>query len=153
MGALLALALLAGPPSRASDAGAAPTPRELAQLYFLAGDLRRAVDAGRRCLQLEGKKGCEPFYRALVEYQALILKNEQLTLAEAKSYLEWDRLISPKQPGKLTIPVLQRYVEDPLVAARAALDAGDAKKAKALAQRALEVDPTNAEAKALGQAQ
>ncbi|MBK7863988.1 MAG: hypothetical protein IPJ65_36360 [Archangiaceae bacterium] len=147
--AVTSLLLLAAPAPGLADAGPAPTPRELAQLFFLAGDLRRAVDAGRRCMQLEGRKKCEPFYRALVEYQALIPKNDQLTLAEAKAYLEWDRFVSPQQPGKLTEPVLSRYVEEPLSTARAAWQGGDEKSARKLAERVLEVDPKNADAKAL----
>jgi hypothetical protein len=147
------LILLAGAPAPApvpdADGGFGPTPREMAQLFFLAGDLRRAVEAGRRCVQLEKKKKCEPFYRALVEYEALISRNEELTLAEAKSYLEWDRLISPKEPGKLTKPVMRRYIEDPLAGARVAIQAGDTKSAKAAAERVLQVDPKNADAKAL----
>lgn len=132
------------------DAGApAPTPREMAQLFFLAGDLKRAIDAGRRCVQLEGRKKCEGYYRALVEYEALIPRNDQLTPAEAKAYLEWDRFISPKEPGKLTRPVLRRYVEEPLIAAHQAAAAGEKGKAKEIAQRVLAVDPKNAEAKQL----
>lgn len=146
---LTLLILLAAPPGPAADAGVAPTPREMAQLFFLAGDLRRAVDAGRRCLQIEGKKKCEPFYRALVEYEALIHKNEELTLAEAKSYLEWDRLISPKEPGKLTKPVLRRYIEEPLASARIAMQAGDKKNAKAAVERVLQIDPKHGDAKRL----
>jgi hypothetical protein len=148
MGGLLLMVLLSAP-----DAGSVPTPRELAQLYFLAGDLRRAVDAGRQCVQREGKKKCEALYRALVEYEALIPRNEELTPAEAKSYLEWDRVISPNEPGKLTRPVFARYVEEPLAAARAAAGTGDAKKAKALAERVLQVDPQNADAKRLAKGQ
>lgn len=142
---LTLLVLLAGAP----DAGKlppAPTPREMAQLYFLAGDLSRAIDAGRNCLKVEKKK-CEAMYRALVEYQALIPRNDQLTPAEVKSYLEWDRLISPKEPGKLTKPVIQRYIEEPIAAARIALQAGDKAAAKTAAERVLQMDPKNADAK------
>ena len=142
------LLLLAAPPP--PDAGPpAPTPREMAQLFFMAGDLRRAVDAGRRCIQVEGKKKCEAFYRALVEYEALIPKNEQLTLDEAKNYLAWDRLISPQEPGKLTRGVIQRWIDDPLAGASAALQVGDKKSAKQAAERVLKVDPKNEQAKKL----
>ena len=143
------LILLAAPVAPPADAGVAPTPREMAQLFFLAGDLRRAVDAGRRCVQLEGKKKCGEFYRALVEYEALIHKNEQLTLPEAKSYLAWDRLISPVEPGKLTKGVRRRWVDEPLEAARIALGAGEKKSAKAAVERVLQVDPKNEGAKEL----
>jgi tetratricopeptide (TPR) repeat protein len=138
------LILLAGAPDAAK--APAPTPREMAQLFFLAGDLSRAIDAGRNCLKSEKKK-CEAFYRALVEYEALIRRNEQLTPAEVKSYLEWDRLISPKEPGKLTKPVIQRYIEEPIAAARIALQAGDKAAAKRAAERVLQMDPKNADAK------
>jgi hypothetical protein len=147
---LTLLLLLASPaPTPAPDAGVGPTPREMAQLFFLAGDLRRAVDQGRRCMQVEGQKKCEPFYRALVEYEALIRKNDQLTPDEARAYLEWDRFISPKERGKLTQPVLARYVEQPLEAGRQALASGDKALAKAAAERVLKVDPKNADAKKL----
>ena len=134
---------------QAPDAGKAPSPREMAQLFFLAGDLRRAVDAGRRCVELEGKKKCGDFYRALVEYQALIPRNTELTPAEAKAYLEWDHAISPGAEGKLTASVRQRYVTDPLEHAKRAKDEGDLARAKALAKAVLDVEPKNAEAVAL----
>ncbi len=145
------LFILAAAPAK-PDAGVDPgpqTPREMAQLFFLAGDLKRAIDAASRCIQLEGRKKCEPMYRALVEYEALIHKNDQLTPAEAKAYLEWDRLVSPKEPGKLTKPVVARYVTQPLEAARIAYQAGDKKGAKAAVERVLQIDPKNGEAKAL----
>lgn len=134
---------------QAPDAGKAPSPREMAQLFFLAGDLRRAVDAGRRCVELEGKKKCGDFYRALVEYQALIPRNTELNPAEAKAYLEWDHAISPSAEGKLTAPVRQRYVTEPLERAQDARDAGDLAKALDLVKAVLEVDPKNVAAKQL----
>jgi hypothetical protein len=141
--------------AQAPDAGPAPSPREMAQLFFLAGDLRRAVDAGRRCVELEGHKRCQAFYRALVEYQALIPDNEHLSRAQAKAYLEWDHAISPAREGKLTEPVRRRYVTDPLDAAKRATDAGEREKAKAIVKAVLEVEPKNADAltllEALGQ--
>jgi len=143
---MLALTLLLF--SATPDGGFGPSPRELAQLFFLAGDLHRAVEVARKCLEVEKKK-CEPFYRALVEYQALIPRNEELTPAEAKAYLEWDHLISPKEPGKLTVPVLKRYVEAPLEAAKRAQAAGDTNAVKQIAERVLQIDPKNAEAKEL----
>jgi hypothetical protein len=144
----VALALML---SETPDGGAAPSPREMAQLFFLAGDLRRAIDAGRRCLELEGKKKCEPFYRALVEYQALVPKNDHLTHAEARAYLEWDRAISPKAEGKLTAPVRQRYVTAPLEVAQRALEQGERDKAQVIVKGVLEVEPTNADARKLQQ--
>jgi hypothetical protein len=145
----VALALML---SETPDGGAAPSPREMAQLFFLAGDLRRAIDAGRRCVELEGKKKCDPFYRALVEYQALVPKNDRLTLAEAKAYLEWDHEISPKAEGKLTTPVRQRYVTEPLEAAQRALEQGERVKAQLIVKGVLEVDPANPAAKKFLQA-
>jgi hypothetical protein len=135
--------------AQAPDAGPAPSPRELAQLFFLAGDLRRAVELGKRCVELEGKPKCMTFYRALVEYESLILRNEHLTHAEAKAYLEADHLVSPQREGKLTVPVRERYVTAPLAAAQRALDAGDHAKALALVNAVLEVDPANGTAKNL----
>ena len=71
------------------------------------------------------------------------LKNEHLTRAEAKAYLEHDHLISPQQEGKLTAPVRQRYVSDPLASAQRAADAGERDKALALVNAVLEVEPAN----------
>lgn len=140
----LVLTLAAAP-----DAGmGAPSAREMAQLYFLAGDLRRAVDVGRRCLKAEGKK-CDAFYRALVEYEALIARNDKLTEAEARAYLEWDRLVSPKARGKLTEPVWHHWVVSPLEGAGRARSAGDLKAAGELVDAVLRVDPKNPDAKAL----
>lgn len=146
---LILLAAPAQPLGPPPDAGVAPTAREMAQLFFLAGDLRRAVDSAKRCIQVEGRKKCEPLYRALVEYEALIRKNEELTPAEAKSYLEWDRFISPKEPGKLTRPVLRRWVEEPLQSARIVMQAGDKKAAKTAIEKVLQIDPKNGDAKRL----
>ncbi|MBL8955114.1 MAG: hypothetical protein JNK82_30335 [Myxococcaceae bacterium] len=154
MWALLVIMVSAAPAPAAGapDAGAEakpPTAREMAQLFFLAGDLKRAIDAAIRCIQTDGRKKCEPFYRALVEYEALIHKNDQLTLPEAKSYLEWDRTISPDKPGKLTEPVIERYVKGPLEAARAAWQRGEREAALAAVERVQKVDPKNADAKQL----
>jgi hypothetical protein len=146
---LLALLALLAVLAQTPDGGKAPSPRELAQLFFLAGDLRRAVELGKRCVELEGKPRCMPFYRALVDYESLILRNEHLSRAEAKAYLEYDHLISPQQEGKLTAPVRQRYVTDPLAAAQRALDSGERDKALALVNAVLEVEPANGSAKTL----
>jgi hypothetical protein len=146
---MLAAALALLVVSETPDGGAAPSPREMAQLFFLAGDLRRAVDAGRRCIEVEGKKKCEGLYRALVEYQALVPRNDHLSHAEAKAYLEWDHEISPKAAGKLTAPVRQRYVTGPLEAAQRAFDQGDRDKAQVIVKAVLEVEPGNADAKKL----
>jgi hypothetical protein len=140
---LLSLLLAASP-----DAGVVPTPREMAQLYFIAGDLRRAVDFGRRCVQLDKKK-CELFYRALVEYQALIPKNDRLSRAEARQYLEWDHLVSPERLGALSVDVNRKFITDPMDAANAALVAGDCARAEALAKTVLEVSPKHLEAQRL----
>jgi hypothetical protein len=142
---LVVLALL----HQAPDGGRAPSPREMAQLFFLAGDLRRAVDVARRCVELEGKKKCGDFYRALVEYEALIPRNDHLTPAEAKAYLEWDHTVSPAVEGKLTAPVRQRYVTDPLERAHRAAEAGDPAKALVIVKVVLEIDPKNADAQKL----
>ncbi len=140
MVAWVALLLLAAAP----DAGLPmPSARELAQSFFVAGDLKRAVDAGRQCLVIEGHDRCEPFYRALVEYKGRVPDNEHLTPAEAREYLEWDHVVSPNARGKLTEGVYRRFVTDPLEATQRLHVQGESAKALEMAQHVLEVEPHN----------
>ena len=137
--------LCAAPPA---DRPKAPPASDMAILFFLAGDLRRAVDTCRLGMKTDPVK-CKALYPMLVEYEFLVPRRESLTVAEAKAFVAWDRKISPAAPGKLTGAVMKRFVETPLHFARLAHASGEAAKAKRLLGEALEVDPLHADALAL----
>lgn len=139
----LALALLAAAPPKKG-----PKASEMAHLYFLAGDLTHAVESAKKCNELEGGK-CKAMFKALAEYQYLASRTERLTPAEAKQFIAYDRAISKTVPAKLTEKVIERFVKEPLDLAARAAAAGDREQAQGLAKAVLEVDPTNADAKAM----
>ncbi len=131
-----------------ADKALAPTAIETARLYFVAGDLPSARQWGQRGLKKEAKL-CKPLLKDLAEYSFLLSKYEALTLEEAKLMITLDRRISPKSVGKLTAPVIERYVTGPMVRARAWAEQGAAGEAVKFVDDALIVDPTNADARAL----
>ncbi len=141
MGLLLALVM-----------AAAPQPSANARLYFLAGDLSKAVEWAKRCVATEPEV-CRPMLKALAEYAFLANHTDELTLEQARDFIAYDRVVSATVPGKLTKPVIARFVTGPLARAHE-LMASDAAQAKSLVERVLTVDPANAEAlklrKALG---
>lgn len=144
--ALCLLLLCAAPP----EAGKPKTPpaSDMAILYFMAGDMRRAVETARGGMKTDAAK-CKALYPMLVEYQFLVPKRDSLSVEEAKNFLAWDKKISPKAPGKLTGVVYRQYVETPLQYARTAHQGGDVERAKKLLADVLIVDATNEEALAL----
>lgn len=125
-----------------------PTAIETARLYFLAGDLSTAREWGKRGLKKEGKV-CKPFLKDLAEYAFLAGKFEELTLDEARQVLALDRRLSPKEPGRLTKPVQERFVRGPMKRAEAWASQGAALEAVRFVDDVLKVDPGNVEAKAL----
>ena len=143
----LCLLLLCAAPDVAPPPKAPPA-SDMAILYFMAGDMRRAVDTARAGLKTDAVR-CKPLYPMLVEYEFLVPKRDELTVEEARSFIAWDRKISPKASGKLTAVVFRKYVETPLHYARTANEGGDLAKAKQLLADVLTVDPANAEALAL----
>ena len=145
---LCLLLLCAAPEGQVVPPPKAPPASDMAILYFMAGDMRRAVDTARAGLKTDAAK-CKPLYPMLVEYEFLVPKRDELTVEEAKSFIAWDRKISPKASGKLTAVVVRKYVETPLHYARTANEGGDVAKAKKLLADVLTVDPANADALAL----
>lgn len=145
MAALLALLLLA-PPSAPADKG--PSLSETARLYFLAGDVRKALEWCTRGMKTEPRR-CKPMIKALAEYGYLAERRDAFTPADAKAFLEWDRAISPTTPSKLTEPTIARFVTEPLARARALAAAGGAAPAQELVAQVLLVDPRNPAALAL----
>ena len=141
----LCLLLLTAAPAEKPKA---PPASDMAILYFMAGDLRRAVDTARLGMKTDAVK-CKALYPLLVEYEFLVPKRDTLSVAEAKDFIAWDRQISPKASGKLTGSVIKRYIEAPLHYARTAHEGGEAAKAKKLLDDVLEIDPKNADALAL----
>jgi hypothetical protein len=126
----------------------APTAFETAKLYYLAGNLSSAQEWCERGKKKEGKL-CGPFLKTLAEYKFLMGKFEELTLDEAAQVLVLDKKLSPKEPGKLTKPVLERYVRGPMMRAEGWANQGAAGEAVKFVDDVLKVDPKNAEAKAL----
>ncbi len=143
--ALCLLLLSAAPESRPRSG---PSASQMAILYFMAGDMRRAVDSARTGMKTDAAK-CKVLLPLLVEYQFLVSRRDELTIEEAKSFIAWDRQISPKASGKLTALVYRKYVETPLQYARTANQGGDRGAAKKLLEQALTVDPTSDAALAL----
>jgi hypothetical protein len=142
----LLMILAAAPDPAAAKKG--PPPSELARLYFLAGDLRRAVESagmGRQDPKKPDAAACKTLYPLLVEYEFLVPRRDTLKPEEAKSLLELDREISPKQMGNLTKEVLKHYVEIPLQLARNA-GSENAPRARKLLAQVLAVDPANPDA-------
>ena len=131
-----------------ADKALAPTAIETARLYFIAGNLPSAREWGRRGLKREAK-ACKPLLKDLAEYAFLLSKYEALTLEEAKQMVMLDRRISPKAVGKLTAPVVERYVTGPMARARSWAEQGAAGEAVKFVDEVLLVDPANADAKAL----
>jgi hypothetical protein len=146
---LLTLSLAQVPPPQAAALPTiAPTAIETARLYFIAGELRGSREWCERGLKRESK-ACKPFLRTLAEYQFLIAKFDELTLAEARQVIELDRVLSPKEPARLTKPIIERFVTGPMNRAKAWASQGAAGEAVKFVDDALTVDPKNAEAKGL----
>lgn len=123
-----------------------PPPSDMAILYFLAGDLRRAVDTARGGLKGNDAKKCKVLFPMLVEYEFLIPKREEFTLEQARQFLEYDKKISPQAQSKLTLQVVKRYVDLPLQTARTAQKGGDLARARKFVGDALAVDPASKDA-------
>ncbi|MDP3499452.1 MAG: hypothetical protein Q8S33_03940 [Myxococcales bacterium] len=136
------------PGAGGGDKALAPTAIETARLYFIAGNIPSAREWGQRGLKKEAKL-CKPLLKNLAEYSFLLSKYEALTLDEAKLMIVLDRRISPKAVGKLTTPVIERYVTGPMVRARLWAEQGAAGDAVKFIDDVLTVDPSNADAKAL----
>lgn len=86
--------------------------------------------------------------KALAEYGLLANHTDEFTLEQARDFLKWDAAISPGAPGKLTQPIIDRFVTRPLAQARL-LASSDATGAKAVVSQVLAVDPKNVDAAAL----
>ena len=119
-------------------------PASSARLSFLAGDLSTAVEWARRGVATEPEV-CKPMLKALAEYAFLANHSDELTPEQARDFIKWDRVISPTVPGKLTQPVIARFVTGPLARARE-MASSNAAQTKVLIERVLAVDPENAEA-------
>ena len=124
-----------------------PAPADTARLFFLAGDLAKAADWANRGVKDDPKR-CRPLVRALAEYAFLANHTDEFTPSQARDFIEWDKAISPGTPGKITQPVIDRFVNAPLKKAEA-LKESDKAQAKEITAHVLEVDPGNAEARSL----
>lgn len=112
---------------------------------FRAGDLPRARDIALKCRKF-APKVCGKMFRGLVDYQFLIPRSDALSLAEAKQLIALDRMLSPEEPGRLTLPILAQYVTFPLAQATEALKGQNVSLALSFVDRVLSVDPKNVRA-------
>ncbi|MFT3709152.1 MAG: hypothetical protein QM817_16030 [Archangium sp.] len=154
LNALLIAVVLAGAPDAGvaskkppGPPGAGPTAAETAKLYFLAGDIQKAQEWAQRGLKREPKT-CGPLNRAIAEYAFLVSRVDEFTPEQAKTFLEFDKKISPTVRGKLTEKAYEKYVTHPLEMARSR-SKGDVAGARVLLNQVLIVEPENADAKAL----
>jgi hypothetical protein len=147
---VLAVLLSQAPPALPGpgDSKRPPKASESARLYFLAGDLAAAREWCERGLKKE-RAVCKPFLEHLASYAYLVGRYAPLTPDEAREVLVLDRKLSPSAPGRLTTPVLERFVLGPLTRARLWAEQGAAGEAVTFVEAALRVDPSNAEARAL----
>jgi hypothetical protein len=140
------LVLAAAPPPK----GRAPPASETAKLYFLAGDLAKAQEWARQGIRREPKL-CRPLVKRLAEYAWLAGKSDDLDVKQARQVLELDRAISPSKPGKLTERVIERFITRPMEIADLHAQQGHSDSARVIARQVLEVDPSNARARALAE--
>lgn len=145
---VLVLATQVPPVPRGDVKKPGPPASETAKLYFLAGDIAKAQEWARSGMKKEPKV-CKPMLQALAEYAFLANHVDELTPEQARQFIELDRKISPQAQAKLTLKVIDRYVEKPLSIAEARASGGDAKSAVAIAETVLSIDPANARALAL----
>lgn len=141
----LALMLTLASNPTAAAAKKLPPAGETAKLFFLAGDLAKAVEWATRGLKTDAKN-CKPMLKALAEYGFLANHTDEFTPAQARDFIKYDRAISPAAPGKLTQPIIERFVTGPLVRAAQTTDKAEA---KSIVERVLLVDPKNPEALSL----
>jgi hypothetical protein len=140
---VVALAIVA----QGAPGSSAPKPSETARLYFLAGDLAKAQEWARAGRAKD--PACGPLLKLLAEYAFEVGHADGFDPPSARAFLRLDRQISPTVPGKLTRPIIDRFITHPLELARAHLKAGAADSAARIAAQVLDVDPTNAEARSL----
>ena len=141
MPTLMLLALLA----------AAPKPSDGVRAAFINGDLPQAEVGVQLCLKKEPKARCKQLGRWLAEYTFLYSHLDSFKPEDARTFIELDKKLSPKQRSRLTEHAIERYVNKPFETAKA-LAEGNQKRALELLDVVLTVDPTHAEALALKKA-
>jgi tetratricopeptide (TPR) repeat protein len=143
----LALVLALSVLTQGRPGSSAPKASETARLYFLAGDLAKAQEWARSGRAKD--PACGPLLKLLADYAFDVGHADGFDPPSARAFLRLDRQISPTVPGKLTRPVIDRFITHPLALAQAHQKAGSAESAARIAAQVLDVDPTNAEALAL----
>lgn len=139
----LGISLSAAPPAKLPE-----KPSQVALIYFQQGDVTKAINTLREGLKREPKLARQMMLW-LVDYGQLVRRSEALTPAQLKELIELDRRISPKKPGKLTEPFIERHLVEPLKVAALRAQAGDREGAAEIAKQVLLLDSTNADAKTL----
>ena len=102
----------------------------------------------RLCLQKEPKALCKQLGRWLAEYTFLYSHLDSFKPEDARTFIELDRKLSPKQRSRLTEHAIERYVNKPFETAKS-LANGNQKRALELLDIVLSIDPKHADALAL----
>jgi hypothetical protein len=139
---VLALALSQAP--AVTPTGSGPAPSETAKLFFLAGDVSKALEIARAGVKKDGKR-CRRLVKLLAEYGYLVNHMDEFTPDQARQFIELDAQIAPGAVGKLTQKTIERFIDKPLEVARLRAKAGDVAGAAAIARDTLKVDPQHAE--------
>ncbi len=137
------------PVSGAGAPSGAPALLSTAQLYFVAGDLRRATEYIDQCLRTREKPSCVKVKKALVEYTYLASRRDSLTADQARQMIAFDRQVGATERSKVTQVVLEQWVRRPVRLAQARCEAGLTTEAATLLTEALAVDATDADALSL----
>ena len=146
--AILTVAVAQAPAPPKPSTADAPS---AARLLFQAGDLRRAIAMAQSCAaaKKKGFKECTAMVKPLVEYQALIVKEQGMTAEEVRALLEYQQKISPEVPSKLSAPFVERFITRPYEQAVVAVRSGDEALAKKFAEAVLKASPDHAGAQAI----
>lgn len=123
----------------------APPPAETAKLYFLAGDLAKAQEWARAGAK-QGDVVCAKQVKLLAEYAYLANQLDHFSKAQAKAFIALDATLSPTVAGKLTQPIIDHFVLQPLRVARAHHSQGRVLDAWYIVAQVLEVAPSNVDA-------
>ncbi len=126
---------------------AAPKASDGVRAAFINGDLPQAQRAAGMCFKKEPKV-CKELSRYLAEYTYLYSHVDSFKPEDAHTFIELDKKLSPKQRGRLTDHVIDRYVDKPFATAES-LSHGNEKLALEVVEKVLIVDPKHVDALAL----
>jgi len=124
-----------------------PKASEGVRVAFVNGDLTQAQKMAMMCSKSEPKI-CKQYVKWLAEYSFLYTHYDSLKPDDVRAFIDFDLKMSPKQRGRLTDHVIERYVNKPFETAKS-LANGNQKRALEIVDIVLSIDPKHAEALAL----